>query len=85
MNTFWIFLGFAIPALSLCFGFLTPYFAAICGLVTLGGLIFFGAAGQFHLLVSIADFGILAVLGPGAYSIDARIFGRRLITLSPRK
>ena len=85
MNTFWIFLGFAIPALSLCFGFLTPYFAAICGLVTLGGLIFFGAAGQFHLLVSIADFGILAVLGPGAYSIDARIFGRRLIRLSPRK
>jgi len=85
MKTFWIFLGFAIPALSLSLGVLTPYFSAICGLIMLGGLIFFGVADHLHLLASIADCGVLAVLGPGAYSIDARIFGRRLIRLSPRK
>jgi hypothetical protein len=28
---------------------------------------------------------ILAVLGPGAYSIDARLFGRRLLSLSQPK
>jgi uncharacterized membrane protein YphA (DoxX/SURF4 family) len=85
MKAFWIFLGFAIPALSLCLGMLTPYFSAICGLITFGCLIFFGVADHLHLLASIVDCGVLAVLGPGAYSIDARIFGRRLITLSPRK
>jgi uncharacterized membrane protein YphA (DoxX/SURF4 family) len=82
--SFWIFLGFAIPAICLFLGFLTPYLSVVCGLVALCSLVI-GGNSPVHLLASIADAGILAVLGPGAYSIDARMFGRRLITLSPRK
>jgi hypothetical protein len=40
---------------------------------------------MFHMVISILTGVALAVLGPGAYSIDARIFGRRLLTVPPRK
>jgi hypothetical protein len=35
------------------------------------------------LILSIPMAGALALLGPGAYSVDARIFGRRVIILPP--
>ena len=85
VTSFWIFLGFAIPATLLCFGLLTPYCAVISGLVELGVVLFNGGGDHFHSVLSISDSGVLAVLGPGAYSVDARLFGRRLITLPPRK
>ncbi|MGD0796884.1 MAG: hypothetical protein ABR910_04090 [Acidobacteriaceae bacterium] len=42
---------------------------------------------ELCLVNSILEGAILAVLGPGAYSVDSRIFGRRLLTLPlpPRK
>ena len=85
VTSLWIFLGFAIPAICLCFGLLTPYCSAICCLVELGVLLFTNGNDQFHLIVSMIDAGILAVLGPGAYSIDSRIFGRRLLIVRPRR
>jgi len=36
-------------------------------------------------VVVIVDALALALLGPGAYSIDARRFGRRLVELPGRK
>jgi hypothetical protein len=42
-----------------------------------------GGANEFHLAISILNAAILAVLGPGAYSIDARIFGRRILDVTP--
>jgi hypothetical protein len=85
LTSFWVFLGFAIPAVCLCFGLLTPYVSALSCIIQLGVLIAARGDNRFHLIISILTSGILAVLGPGAYSIDARIFGRRLLTVSPRK
>jgi hypothetical protein len=34
--------------------------------------------------MSILSGGAVALLGPGAYSIDARIFGRHLLSIPPR-
>jgi hypothetical protein len=34
---------------------------------------------------AILEVAALALLGPGAYSVDARLFGRRVIVVSPRK
>jgi hypothetical protein len=84
VTSIWVAAVFAVPALALCLGFLTPY---VCGLVCLGeiGVLWFtGTPNGLHLEISIVNSALLAVLGPGAYSIDARVFGRRLITLSPR-
>jgi hypothetical protein len=33
------------------------------------------------IIFSIVNTAALAVLGPGAYSLDARIFGRRIVSL----
>ena len=38
----------------------------------------------FHLVISILISAALAILGPGAYSVDARIFGRKLLTVPSR-
>lgn len=67
----------------LCFGFITPI---VSYLSCLKGLWDFALAGyggwQFVLLFSLNAIA-LALLGPGAYSIDARRFGRRLIVFPP--
>ena len=61
----------------LLLGFLTPVMAILIGL---GSVIF-----AFSSLVQILDIVVLstaiALLGPGAFSIDARMFGRREILI----
>jgi len=80
--------GFAVWVLMACalaviIGFTTPI-AAIAASITEGiGL------GAYALPMALQPFapiviGIaLALLGPGAYSIDARVFGRRLMEFGP--
>ena len=76
-----ILLALAIPVICLCSGLLTPYCSALSCILQLYLLLAGIGGDRFHLALSIVDSGVLAVLGPGAYSIDARIFGRRLLTL----
>jgi uncharacterized membrane protein YphA (DoxX/SURF4 family) len=81
----WVLIGYVLPALFLLLGLLTPYFAAISALIELHVLITAGRTDQFHLITSILSGGILVILGPGAYSVDASIFGRKLISFPPRR
>jgi uncharacterized membrane protein YphA (DoxX/SURF4 family) len=79
-------MGFlSIAAISLCFGFLTPIFSIlVCVLDVLGVLL----AGRFDspvMFFLILNPVALALLGPGAYSLDARIFGRRVLVVSSGK
>ena len=85
VTSFWMFSGLALLAILLWLGVLTPYCAAVGCLVQLYVLCTGAAGNQFLLVSSILNSGVLAVLGPGAYSIDARIFGRRLLTLPSRR
>jgi uncharacterized membrane protein YphA (DoxX/SURF4 family) len=86
--SYWVQAGVLAPVFFLLPGVLTPY---VCGASCLFqiGVIFFrgefstGAEHGFHLLVSALNTAILAFLGPGAYSIDARVFGRRVLKLPP--
>jgi len=84
-TSFWILLGFAVPAMLLCLGFLTPYCSVLSCLLQLAVLLITGSQNEFNLAISILNSGILAILGPGAYSIDAHIFGRRLLIVPPHK
>jgi uncharacterized membrane protein YphA (DoxX/SURF4 family) len=74
----------------LLIGFLTPVAGGLVGLGTLGiGLAWFPAAARnlfdaklptvFAVIMSAA----IVFLGPGALSIDARLFGRREIIIPP--
>jgi uncharacterized membrane protein YphA (DoxX/SURF4 family) len=77
---------FALIFLSaaLCLGVLTPVFAAVSVAVQVASwAVVGGHAGQrlVDLLIAFA----LILLGPGAYSFDARRFGRELLTISPER
>lgn len=80
----WIIFGSGLAALSLCLGLLTPYFSVLSALLQAGGFVYPGG-NRFQLITSIVGSGIVTVLGPGAYSIDSRIFGRKLLELPPKK
>jgi hypothetical protein len=85
VTSFWIGAVFVLQAMFLCAGLLTPY-AASSGLLILAGALVFSPGGDaFHLACAILTCAVLALLGPGAYSFDARLFGRRVLTVSPRK
>ena len=70
---------------SLGCGFLTPYAAAVCAILDLRAA--WSAPGeiQFFLWLACLNAVILALLGPGGYSLDSRIFGRRLLHIPPRR
>ena len=79
----WSVCAAALPASALCLGLLTPYAAVIGCLVELAAVIWFRDQPAVPVIMSIVNTAGLAVLGPGAYSLDARFFGRRIINFSP--
>jgi hypothetical protein len=80
----WILPGLVLVSVFLCIGFLVPIVSVLCCLFELASLLSSGADGRF-ILVSIVNAAALALLGPGAYSLDARLFGRRTLVVSARK
>ena len=84
-TSFWTPFAIAILAISLFLGLFTPYCAAIVCIIEAYLFVLSSSRDQFHLIMSVVDSGILAVLGPGAYSIDARLFGRKLLTVPLRR
>jgi uncharacterized membrane protein YphA (DoxX/SURF4 family) len=65
-------------ALTLCLGFLTPILSVLVCLVAAFSIV----QGHRDVLVdlfTILNAVALALLGPGAYSVDACLYGRRVI------
>ena len=78
-----------VSGLALLAGFLTPASGATAALTTLFIVATWTATGtsvlidRFAALVLIVDAAALALLGLGAHSLDARLFGRREIIIPP--
>lgn len=72
---------YVVPTAMLCLGLLTPFSAAACCLLELRALWATGEENAFHLVLTIILTAVMAMLGPGAYSIDSRLFGRRLLSV----
>ena len=83
VTSWWTFLLVAVPAGALCLGFLTPYVASLCCVIEVG-VLWTTRAEEFHLVIAMASSVVVAMVGPGAYSLDARMFGRRLLRLPVR-
>jgi uncharacterized membrane protein YphA (DoxX/SURF4 family) len=81
----WLAVMSLVAAIALVAGFLTPILALICGALKIYALI--GAAHGIAPLLVLAlllSFAV-AMLGPGAYSLDAKMFGRRVVLLPPQR
>jgi hypothetical protein len=79
----WLLGALAVLCACLCAGFLTPITAILALLVH--ALVWWssGIDGAGLTAIALLDALALALLGPGAYSIDAYLFGRRVIVLPP--
>ena len=81
----WICIAFLPFGLALLLGVLTP--VSCIGSLALQGVIIYqlGPAGIAHCALSILLATAVLMLGPGAYSIDARLFGRRrVVVIAPK-
>ena len=74
----WYLLGVIPLGAALCAGFLTP----LATLLAIGAqALWFITSNDGPLCAAVAALNMLAlaILGPGAYSVDALLFGRRLL------
>jgi uncharacterized membrane protein YphA (DoxX/SURF4 family) len=72
-------------AVSLSIGLLTPYLSGLAAAFAVANLLTGAHARDYLYVFPIFDALILSVLGPGAYSLDARLFGRKVTVMPPRK
>jgi len=70
--------------LVLLAGALTPWIAVMSAVLTVVDVISIGSPCAPVAFLTVINAVALALLGPGAYSIDARLFGRRVVELPIR-
>lgn len=73
----------ALVSFLLCIGFLTPIVASIACIAAVANL--FLDDQSFVYVLRILTAAALIFLGPGAYSVDAKLFGLRVTVIPPRK
>jgi hypothetical protein len=81
----WHVVGVAVLSALICLGLFTPASCAICSVIELISLCRVNRSGVLHVIVASVVATALSLLGPGAFSIDARLFGRRIIIPSPEQ
>ena len=75
----WEFGVVAVVAFLLCGGALTPLSCCASGIVQIALRFNHADQSPIHLVFSLSITTALFLIGPGAFSVDSRLFGRRLI------
>ncbi len=80
----WSAAGLFVVAAALVAGFCTRLAAVICAILATAAFIRTGGTLSWLTGLQALSTVALAILGAGAYSIDARLFGRRVIEFPDR-
>ena len=64
-----------------CLGIFTPIVAVLCVLIEIANMVSLGGVGAMNAIPALLVTGAMGLLGPGAFSLDAKWFGRRLLVL----
>ena len=72
-------------ALVLALGLGTPVVAFVAAAAAIVSAFMTGSDSALTMIARACGCAALGLLGPGAYSIDANVFGRRVIRLEPRR
>jgi uncharacterized membrane protein YphA (DoxX/SURF4 family) len=75
----------ALISLGLLLGFLTTIFSIVSCILTVACLFWTEQPMNVVYMLSILTSASLFFLGPGAYSVDARMFGLQVTVVPPRK
>lgn len=80
-----LFAGAVLMAGLLAIGLFTPVVAVLACLAAIANFVMGLGSTSLPLVFPVLNATAIALLGPGAYSLDARLFGRRVVVLPPRK
>ena len=82
----WVVVSLILPiSISICIGFFTPVVSVIAFVAAAVNL-FLGTQGGSTIHIGVLSAAAaLIFLGPGAYSVDAKLFGLRVTEFPPRK
>jgi hypothetical protein len=75
----------ALTSFSLCAGFLTPILAVVACAAAVANLFLGDQPLNLVYILRILTSAALFFLGPGAYSVDAKLFGLQVTVIPPRK
>lgn len=75
----------ALISLGLLLGFLTPILTILACVAAVANLLLADQTIDMVYILRILTSAALFFLGPGAYSVDARLFGLRVTVVPPRK
>jgi hypothetical protein len=81
----WESAGLSLLGVAICLGLFTPVSSIACCLIEVAMLLDMKDLVFIPLISAILVAASLGLLGPGAYSLDARMFGRRLVVSSSDK
>jgi hypothetical protein len=81
----WEIAAVCILAGAFCLGVYTPLSCCGSGLLQVFVLLSTHQQNSLHFLFTFCVTSVLFLLGPGAFSVDSRLFGRRLILHSESK
>src|SRR5215470_6826227 len=68
----------------LIIGFLTPYLCIVASVLVILNLVLTSHEHPYGSALAIVNAAAVGLLGPGAYSLDSRLFGRRVTVVRPR-
>lgn len=78
-----VFVGVWLISFSLLIGFLTPFLCVTGAALVTANMIIAHQASSVVCVIAIVNAVALALLGPGAYSLDSKLFGRRVTIVRP--